>query len=223
MIKIHFNIPLIEEPRHVTYDWHIVRVINWLRYDNNRYLDNILVYAAVDLRIAIERYFFELLILLRYDGANTNIFTPEEIDRIRSIKGLFALMQEIDPVYRKTVRFTQIICEISPEIPPMSIMDTSYLRRKWEELSEFCHKQFEIKDTFLSPNREYQKAGFALIKEVVDKFWDNGRGRNTGLIPKQNMNQETLNIYKRYISGIIDEQQTKKEFICIKPYLESNI
>jgi hypothetical protein len=160
---------------------------------------------------------------LRYDGTDTNLFTPEEINRIRSIKGLFALMQEIDPVYRKTVRFTQIICEISPEIPPMSIMDTSYLRRKWEELSEFCHKQFEIKDTFLSPNREYQKAGFALIKEVVDKFWDNGRGRNTGLIPKQNMNQETLNIYKRYISGIIDEEHTKTELKCIKSALESNI
>ena len=52
----------LEENRQVTFDWHIARVIKWLQYDNNRFLDNVLIYAAVDLRIAIERYILELLI-----------------------------------------------------------------------------------------------------------------------------------------------------------------
>ena len=38
----------LEETRQVTFDWHIARVYQWLQYDTNRFLDNVLVYAAVD-------------------------------------------------------------------------------------------------------------------------------------------------------------------------------
>ncbi len=219
-MNISPTILFLKENRQVTFDWHIARVIKWLQYDNNRFLDNILIYAAVDLRIAIERYILELLILLKYDGNNTDIFTSQEMRRIRSIKGIFAIMQETDPFYRKTARFTQLICEITPELPTISIIDTAYLRRKWEELSNYCHKQLDPSNTFESNNREFQKKGFALIREVVDKFWDWGRGRATGIISRSSMEKETLNIYNRFIRDEINEEQVRISLKIIEPVLK---
>lgn len=213
------NFNFLEYSRQVTYDWHIARVSKWLHYDNNRYLDNILVYAAVDLRIAIERYILEQLFLLRYDGINNNVFTPQELRRIRSMKGIFALMKETDTNYRKTARFSQLIYEVTPELPQISIIETSYLRRKWEELSNYCHKQLEPNDTFNSTNREYQRNGFALIREIVDVFWDEGRGVNTGIIPPSSFDEETMGIYNRFINDEINENQVLTSLRIIEPLL----
>ncbi len=129
---------LIEEYREVTFDWHKARVVKWLKLDNGRFLDNILVYANIDLRIAIERYILEFLIILK-DLQLSN----KEKERCRSINGIFALMKDADPEYRLTAEFTKIIASITPEIPEITIIDTGYLKRKWEELSEYCHKQIE--------------------------------------------------------------------------------
>ena len=132
---------------------------------------------------------------------------------------VFAIMQETDPFYRKTARFTQLICEVTPELPQISIIDTGYLRRKWEELSNYCHKQFYPADTFNSNDREFQKNGFTLIREVVDRFWDWGRGRATGIIQKSSMDEDTIRVYNRFINDEIDENQTRISLKLMEPVL----
>ena len=101
----------------------------------------------------------------------------------------------------------------------ISIIDTAYLRRKWEELSNYCHKQLDPSDTFESNNREFQKKGFALIREVVDKFWDWGRGRATAIISRSSMDEETHSIYNRFIHDEIDEEQVRISLKIIEPVL----
>jgi hypothetical protein len=103
------NISFFETPRKVTFEWHIVQVKNWLEFDKGRELDSVLVYAAVELRAAIERYIFELLLLLK-DGK----LSEDEVRRCRSITGLFSLMKETDPFYRKTIEFTRLAVAVIP-------------------------------------------------------------------------------------------------------------
>ena len=155
----------IEASRDVTFDWHVVQVRKWLRFDGGRELDSVLVYAAVELRAAIERYVFELLYLLK-EGS----FSTDEEKRCRSISGIFALMKETDPFYRKTVEFTKLVAAITPGLPEVTVVDTGFLKRKWENLSEYCHMQFHPERTFRSLGKEFQKQGFALIREVLQKF-----------------------------------------------------
>ena len=207
---------LIEEPRQVTYDWHIARVIKWLKYDNGRMLDNILVYASVDLRIAIERYLLEFLAILKSHNLST-----KEKRRARSISGLFALIQETDQYYRKTAEFTLIICSITPEMTEISIVDTGYLRRKWEELSNYCHKQLEPAESFESRKREFQIKGFELVQEVVNRFWDWGRGRAFGLVLPDTMEEETKFIYDKFVSNEITADQANTMLKLIDPILRS--
>ena len=103
-MKIFF----LEAPREVTFDWHIVQATKLIEFDAGRELDSVLVYAAVELRAAIERYIFELLYLLK-EGK----LSEDEETRCRSITGIFSLMKETDPFYRKTIEFTQLIVSIN--------------------------------------------------------------------------------------------------------------
>ena len=71
------NASFLETPREVTFDWHVVHAAKWLEFDGVRELGSVLVYAAVELRAAIERYVFELLYLLK-EGK----FSADEGERI---------------------------------------------------------------------------------------------------------------------------------------------
>jgi hypothetical protein len=120
------SMDFLTQTRDVTYDWHMIQVMNWLKFDAGRELDNTLIYAAFELRLAIERYFFELLFLMK--GC---VLTPEEEGRCRSTGGIDALMKKTDENYRKTFEFTKIFASMQPGLPEITIADTRYLRRQW--------------------------------------------------------------------------------------------
>ncbi len=121
------NVSFLEATREVTFDWHIVQAKKWIEFDGGRELDSTLVYAAVELRAAIERYVFELLYLLK-EGK----LSGDEEKRCRSIKGIFALMKETDPFYRRTIEFTKLVVSITPGLPEITVVDTTSLNRKWQ-------------------------------------------------------------------------------------------
>jgi len=209
-----FEIPFIEQNRQTTFDWHISQVLKWLKFDDNRKFDSTLVYASIDLRIAIERYIFELLDLLKSGN-----FSEAEKRKCRSINGVFALMRETDPNYRKTAEFTLIIASITPEFPEISIVDTGYLRRKWEDLSEYCHKQIDPSESFESPNREWQIKGFELIDEIIAKFKEWKFESNMGICLPETMGEETKYIYEKFLKNDISSSQAKRMLQIIDPIM----
>lgn len=208
------DITFLEQNREVTFDWHITQALKWLKFDNGRKLDSTLIYACVDLRIAIERYILEFLILLK-----SGKFTEAEISRCRSINGIFSLMRETDLFYRKTAEFTLLIASITPEIPEITIVDTSYLRRKWEELSEYCHKQLEPSDSYGSNNREWQSKGFQLIDEIISRFREWKIQSNVAILLPDTMDEETRYIYDRFANDEITSSQAKKMLEIIDPIM----
>src|SRR3972149_7142271 len=209
---------LIEERRQVTYDWHLAQVIKWLKYDNGRELDSVLVYSSVDLRIAIERYFFELLLLLKH-----NNLTAEEQSRCSSKEGILDLVKETEPVYVKRAKFTNLIAAVTPDFPRVAIVDFRYLINRWHTLSGYCHKQLKPKESFDSENRGFQKKGFRGIKETVDYFMELERSRVFGLIDPKSMPLETKNVYDKYIKDEIDEEKAKGMLKIMEPVLSERL
>ena len=207
---------LIEEARQVTFDWHIVRVMNWLRLDRGRLLDNILVYAAVDLRCAIERYMFEFLLILK-DGK----LNEEEKTRCRSIDGLFTLMREADASYRKTARFSIIYSEVFPGVPELTLVDFGYLHKAWMELSQYCHKQLMPKQTFLSPRREFQRRGFDLISSVLARFSEWKLESTSGILRPESMKPEIKAVYDKYVRHEINDDQVRRMLTILEPVLNT--
>ncbi len=99
---------LLTRPRQVSSDWHVSQAKALLAIDRGRELDNTLVYAAVELRAAIEREFMELLVLCR----GKNELSDDELKRAQSQQGLEALLRDADSNYRATVEFTRIVMSL---------------------------------------------------------------------------------------------------------------
>jgi hypothetical protein len=210
------TISFLEVPREVTFDWHIVQAKTWLEFDKGRELDSVLVYAAVELRAAIERYIFELLYLLKEGKLSAN-----EERRCRSIRGIFALMEETDPLYRKTIEFTKIVAAITPGLPEITIVDTAYLNRKWQDLSEYCHMQFRPAETFGSQGRKFQKQGFVLIREVLQKFHDWKIESNCAVLARSSLPAEVRAVYDKFVRKDIDADQAKRMLVLMEPVLQA--
>ncbi len=210
------NIPFLEAASEVTFDWHIVQVTNWIEFDAGRELDTVLVYAAVELRAAIERYIFEFLYLLK-EGK----LSADEEKRCRSITGIFALMKETDPFYRKTVEFTKLVISLTPGLPEITVVDTAYLNRKWQDLSEYCHMQFRPEDTFRSQGRKFQKQGFALLREVLQKFHQWKVGSNCAVLARSSLHDKVKDIYDKFIGEEIDASEAKRLLVLMESVLQA--
>ena len=212
------TVSFLEVPREVMFDWHIVQAKKWLEFDGGRELDSVLVYAAVELRAAIERYVFELLYLLK-EGK----LSEDEEKRCRSITGIFALMKETDPFYRKTIEFTKLVASITPGLPEIAIVDTAYLNRKWQDLSEYCHMQFRPEETFGSQSRKFQKQGFALILEVLQKFHEWKVESNCAVLARSSLPEEVKTVYDKFVREGINTDQAKRMLILAEPALRARL
>jgi len=211
------NISFLEEKREVSFDWHFNRVQRWLKYDSGRKLDSILVYASVELRSAIERYFFELLVLLK----RPDKLTSADEKKCQSKNGMLDLMKETEPYYRKRAAFTNLIASVTPGTPKVAIIDIGYLIRVWSELSEYCHKQLRPEVSWDSVNREFQENGFRLINEVVNQLrvWESNAV--LGIVDKESMPPEVRSVYDKYINDEIDEGQAKRMLDLMGPVLRA--
>lgn len=212
------DISFLEERRQVTFDWQINQVLNWLKFDNGRNLDSVLIYASLELRCAIERYLFELIVILK--GGN---LSSEDAKKCRSEKGTLKLMKEVEPYYRKRANFTNLIASVTQGVPKLVIVDIKYLIKKWHELSDYCHKQLQPEESFDSLNREFQKEGFKVIKDVVNQFKAWERNAVFGIIDKQSMQPEAKSVYEKYINNEIDEGQAKRMIDLMRPILETRL
>jgi hypothetical protein len=208
----------LEAPRQVTGEWHIVQTKRLLAFDAGRHLDTVLVYAAVELRAAIERTLFELLYLLK-EGQ----ISEKEVKRCRSINGITSLMREADPAYRKTLQFTRLVASVTPGVPEIAVIDSAYLNRWWNELSEYCHLQFRPAETFESPGREFQHKGFALVNEVLSKLLEWYVGNAFGFLAPSSLPEETRGIYDKFLAGEIDEGQARTMLVLTEPALRRRL
>jgi len=209
---------LLEDPRQVTGEWHIVQTKRLLAFDAGRHLDTVLVYAAVELRAAIERTLFELLHLLK-EGQ----ISEKEVKRCRSVNGITALIRETDNAYRKTLQFTRLVASVTPGFPEVAVIDTAYLIRRWNELSEYCHLQFRPAETFESTGRGFQHKGFALVNEVLSKLLEWYVGNAFGLIVRSSLPEETQGIYEKFVAGEIDEEQARRMLVISEPVLRRRL
>lgn len=208
----------LEKRREISFDWHITQVLKWLEFDNGRQLDSVLVYASVELRCAIERFWFELLLVLK--GQN---LTPEEERRCQSKDGILELIRETEPYYIKRATFTNLVASVRSGMPKVVIVDIRYLVRMWHKLSEYCHKQLLEEESFGSSTREFQKRGFQIINEIVNRFKEWLSQAAFGIISKQKMAPETRTVYDKYINGEIDEGQAKRMLDLMAPILRARM
>ena len=205
----------LTRPRKVTHWWHVQQARKWLVFDQGRHLDSSLVYAAFELRLAAERLLFELLVLSKDD-----VLTPEDVERCRSTSGLLAVWREFDPEYRKTLRFSQLLASIAPDMPEVAFVEPGKLDRMIRDLSEYCHMQLEPSETFESHDRQFQERGFELLERILDDFQAWRAEIKYGVIKRESLPEPLRHIYDQYLRDEIDEDSVQRRIQLISPVLE---
>jgi hypothetical protein len=208
------NASFLEKPRDVTAGWHYLQTKAWLEYDNGRNLDNVLVYASFELRMAIERYWFRLLALLA--GGKIG---PEQEKRCKTKDGLLSEIKKEEPNIRKRIEFSNAALAAYPFIPKHPAVDMKFLIRSWNDLSQYCHKYLRPTSSWDSQNREFQRNGFMELKKVFDYMTSLLYPNVAALLSRDDLAPEIGDLLDKYMADEISLGQVERRLDLMEPIL----
>ena len=190
----------VEAPRHVTADWHLARARNLIEYDKGRMLDNVLIYCAIDLRLCIERFAFELLVMA-YD-LKLDPLTERQINQ--ASRDIFKLLLRDFPELEKRLKFLNLVMEFLLPGMKTAIIDLDWLKKKRGELSNICHLQLRPDPITGHIDEDFKQKGFELFKEILDRFTE-WLQYPSAFAPVDKMPYEVQELQKTYLAGDIDD------------------
>lgn len=118
------------------------------------------MYAAFEMRNGIEQLMFTIIA-----ACLTTRLTRAVVERCRKKDGLFTVLSEIESNYTLICKFANALRAEEPRVPKIAEWDIKILKRRWNELSSYCHSPLVTKDVEQS---NWFNDGRELIEEVYD-------------------------------------------------------
>lgn len=173
---------------------------------------NLMIYACLEARNAIEQLWFEIYILLK--GGS---MAKDEFEQLQKRKdGWAAAIKELEPQYRKMTQFAAIIMKLDRRAPcGIVVWDFKKLRNIWHRLSSYCHAQGHLQPTM--GNQDWVANGLALVHDVFDYFSTQLHGATNGLIRPENMTPNARMVWNDFVSDMIDEEQVEIRLRLVAP------
>lgn len=173
---------------------------------------NLMVYACLEARNAIEQLWFEIYMLLK--GGS---MAKEDFEKIKKRQGGWAdAIKELEPQYRKLTQFAAIIMKLDKRAPyGIAVWDFRKLVRIWNRLSLYCHAQGHPQPTM--GNQDWVTGGLNLVHEVFQYFSDQLHGAANGILRPENMSPEARMIWNDFASEKIDEEQVEIRLRLVAP------
>lgn len=198
--------------RFVTYDWHINQAERLLNYALENESDNALIYATVECRMALERYVFEMSILVK--GSN---LTEEELKSTDRVNGVFKLLEITMVDYKKHLTFCNLIMEINNIPLKINIPNLKMFKKLINKLSKYCHLQFKPLETIDEPNKKWFIKGTSLVQETVEILKSS---KLNGAINIESMENEVLEVYDKFLQKKLDIDATRIQLKLMGPVLK---
>jgi hypothetical protein len=128
---------LLLRPRACAADWLVIHARDLAVVAEHRASPNLLVFACLEARNAIEQLWFEILVVLR-----SGEVTLEFVEKIRRRRdGFLAAIREAEPNYRKLVRFSMLCMRLDSQ-RPIDIIPWDLGRlKKWHLANTAIHKR----------------------------------------------------------------------------------
>ena len=83
--------------------------------------------------------------------------------------------------------------------------------------------QFHPERTFGSLGKEFQKQGFALIREVLQKFHEWRVESNCAILARSFLPEEVRVVYDKFTRSEIDAAQTERMLVLMEPVLRNRM
>lgn len=161
-----------------------------------------LFYATLELRVCIERFLFEYLVII-----NTKDEKIEKYIKEYRIKNLHNAIIEAEPEFYKKLEFTNFYLATMEAGFQMDIPDIKRLDSYYGKLGNYLHNFKKPSETV--QNEEWWNSFIQLIEETRDylfKFFK---------VPRAffEMNEKGFELYRAYKEGIIPKQEIGKRIL----------
>jgi len=193
--------------------WSVVQAATLLSEGKKRQRCSLLIYAALELRLAIEQLVFTIIAV----GKDCKL-DHKTLVEYRKKDALFRALDEVSPKYSLRCKFSNALASFYPGLPQVAEWDVRSLRRYYTDLSDFCHSQLLVLDVVDDPAT--WNARTALLEEVY-QFFEARMRIGTGVLDVKKANPVVQDLWERYSSGAVNLAEVKSSFALIKPVLDS--
>jgi hypothetical protein len=208
---------LLQEARQVTSEWHVEQASEMLKYAQENASQSALVYASLEVRMALERFVFEMSIF-----AGGGAFAPEEL-RLASRKGgVFDLLSRKIKDYRRHLEFCNLVLDVNHLPVRIPIPDLRRFKRLFTDISEYCHFQIDPAETVYNPQQRWFLKGITTVRDAIEMLTELLQNQR-GAMPRDAMAPEVSELLDRYMADECDLQTARLHLETMSPVLEARM
>lgn len=191
----------------------------WLILGESKRLHTPLTYSAFEYRLAIERFIFEFMILIKKEEG----ITLKDENKTANIKTLIDYIYRLvggKTKYPKILRFNKIILSFERPVIKLAEPDLQDFYKKWKELSKFCHLLIRP-DLSWNDNANFVLNGYDLLNRVRDLFYINTIENVLGWYAVNTIpNIEVIDLRNNFINDKITESAFVTSYNLMQPILK---
>ena len=192
--------------------WSVIQAATLLEEAKARHSSSLLIYTALELRLAIEQLVFTIILVAKGKADQATLRD------CRKQGGLFRVLKTVAPQYALKCRFANVLASFYPEIPQGAEWDVKTLQQYHAALSGLCHAQLVIRGMGAQPEQWDEKVA---LLEQVHAFLAAGMRKDTAVLSFRGATAQAMKLWKSYSSGRISLKKVKERFILAKPLLVS--
>ncbi|MGA2242283.1 MAG: hypothetical protein ABSH11_09625 [Verrucomicrobiota bacterium] len=193
--------------------WSVVQAATLLSEGKKKQCDSLIIYAALELRLAIEQLIFTVIAI----GKGRKL-DDDTLKECRKKDGLFRILEEVSPKYSLRCRFSNALSSFYPGLPQVAEWDVRSFRRYSTDLSELCHSQLIIRD--MADDPAAWNTRISLLEEVYH-FLEAGMKKGTCVLEIKESEPVVKDLWEKFSSGAIDVEKLKSRYALVKPVLDS--
>lgn len=196
--------------------WHVIQAMTLLKTaQENKGLRSFVVYAAFEMRQAIEQQMFTIIQLVSKERDKAAL-----LRRCKKKDGLFRELAMAEHNYTELCYLMSVLAEAFPKLPPVGNWDIKQLKQYWQKLSGYCHSPQSL-DAKLN-DRWYRAA----IEDVLDvhnyffRIMESSKG--TGNLDMSNATPKAKKICGDFLSRRINRSELKAAIQAYKEQLSES-
>jgi hypothetical protein len=214
---------IVNGERDTTAGYHFRMARAWRLIGEKNNLHSPLAYSAFEFRCSIERYLFELLVLIRNrKPSKSDLSASANISTLR--KTIYAAAGG-KKEFERSLIFNSLYSQGSgsPKNVWISLPDIALMERHWSRLSEYCHRQLQPQKTWKSMGNKWLLDGYRLLNQVEEYLWEITVSSRFGWVRPSTMEPEMRQALNDFVQGRITQATLETRLSIMGPIIAARV
>jgi len=181
--------------------WHVTQAMTLLKTaQEERHLRSFVIYAAFEMRQAIEQQMFTIIRLVSKDADHDAV-----LSRCRKKDGLFKELARAKRNYTDLCYLMTVLAAEFPGFPPVGNWDIKQLKQLWMNMSRYCHSPQTLESRLT--DRWYFSAIEAVLEANNYFFAIMSESKGTGNLDMSTAKPPAKRVCDDFLSGKISRSE----------------